>query len=194
MFRSLGPAVRGLFVACLAGFVLGVWQPAVIEVFALWPIGSGFQAWQLLTYSFLHGGLWHLAFNMIGLVSFGRELEAWWGSKAFLRFWIASVLSAALVQLSVTAATGSTQATVGASGGLFGLLLGFAMMFPKRRILLLIPPIPMPAWLFVLLFGALELYLGVSGTASGIAHFAHLGGMLGGFRMLQRWRLNASKD
>jgi membrane associated rhomboid family serine protease len=128
------------------------------------------------------------------LVSFGRELEAWWGSKAFLRFWIASVLSAALVQLSVTAATGSTQATVGASGGLFGLLLGFAMMFPKRRILLLIPPIPMPAWLFVLLFGALELYLGVSGTASGIAHFAHLGGMLGGFWMLQRWRLNASKD
>jgi membrane associated rhomboid family serine protease len=194
MLRSLGPAVRGLLVACLAGFALGVWQPAVIEVFALWPIGSGFQPWQLLTYSFLHGGLWHLAFNMIGLVSFGRELEAWWGSKAFLRFWIASVLSAALVQLSVTAATGSTQATVGASGGLFGLLLGFAMMFPKRRILLLIPPIPMPAWLFVLLFGALELYLGVSGTASGIAHFAHLGGMLGGFWMLQRWRLNASKD
>ena len=137
----------------------------MIEVFALWPIGSGFQPWQLLTYSFLHGGLWHLAFNMIGLVSFGRELEAWWGSKAFLRFWIASVLSAALVQLSVTAATGSTQATVGASGGLFGLL-----------------------------FAALELYLGVSGTASGIAHFAHLGGMLGGFWMLQRWRLNASKD
>jgi membrane associated rhomboid family serine protease len=180
--------------ACLAGFALGIWQPAVIEVFALWPIGSGFQPWQLLTYSFLHGGLWHLAVNMIGLVSFGRELEAWWGPKAFLRFWTASVLSAALVQLSVTAATGSTQATVGASGGLFGLLLGFAMMFPKRRILLLIPPIPMPAWLFVLLFGALELYLGVSGTASGIAHFAHLGGMLGGFWMLQRWRLNAPRD
>ena len=67
------------------------------------------------------------------------------------------------------------------------------MMFPKRRILLLIPPIPMPAWLFVLLFGALELVLGVSGTASGIAHFAHLGGMFGGFWMLQRWRLNAPR-
>ena len=193
MSRSLGPAVRALLLACLAGFALGIWKPAVIAVFALWPIGSGFKPWQLLTYSFLHGGLWHLAVNMIGLVSFGRELEAWWGPKAFLRFWTASVLSAALVQLSVTAATGSTQATVGASGGLFGLLLGFAMMFPKRRILLLIPPIPMPAWLFVLLFGALELVLGVSGTASGIAHFAHLGGMFGGFWMLQRWRLNAPR-
>jgi membrane associated rhomboid family serine protease len=95
---------------------------------------------------------------------------------------------------SDTTPTGSTQATVGASGGLFGLLLGFAMMFPKRRIMLLIPPIPMPAWLFVLLFGALELYLGVSGTAPGIAHFAHLGGMLGGFWMLQRWRVNAPRD
>ena len=94
MSRSLGPAVRALLLACLAGFALGIWQPAVIEVFALWPIGSGFQPWQLLTYSFLHGGLWHLAVNMIGLVSFGRELEAWWGPKAFLRFWTASVLSA----------------------------------------------------------------------------------------------------
>ena len=127
MLRSLGPAVRGLLLACLAGFALGIWQPAAMEVFALWPIGSA-------------------------------------------------------------------QATVGASGGLFGLLLGFAMMFPKRRIMLLIPPIPMPAWLFVLLFGALELYLGVSGTAPGIAHFAHLGGMLGGFWMLQRWRVNAPRD
>jgi membrane associated rhomboid family serine protease len=193
MLRSLGPAVRGLLLACLAGFALGIWQPATMEVFALWPIGSGFQAWQLLTYSFLHGGLWHLAFNMIGLVSFGRELEAWWGPRAFLRFWIASVLSAALVQLSVTAATGSTQATVGASGGLFGLLLGFAMMFPKRTVVPLIPPIPMPAWVFALIFAGLELYLGVTGTASGIAHFAHLGGMIGGWIMIRRWRHRATR-
>lgn len=192
---DLGPAVRGLLIACLAAFALELWRPAVLDELALWPIDHGFQPWQLVTYSFLHGGLLHLAVNMIGLVSFGRELEAWWGTRAFLHFWLASVLSAALVQLAVTAAAGATAPTVGASGGLYGLLLGFAMMFPKRRIMLLIPPIPMPAWLFVLLFGALELYLGVSGTATGIAHFAHLGGMLGGFWMMQRWRrISASKD
>jgi membrane associated rhomboid family serine protease len=188
MFRSLGPAVRGLLIACLAAFMLELWRPALLEDFALWPIGSGFQPWQLITYSFLHGGVLHLAVNMIGLVSFGRELEAWWGTGPFLRFWFASVFTAALVQLAVTASAGSLSPTVGASGGLYGLLLGFAMMFPRRRIMLLIPPIPMPAWLFVMLFGALELYLGVSGTATGIAHFAHLGGMLGGFWMMRRWR------
>ena len=84
--------------------------------------------------------------------------------------------------------------TVGASGGLFGLLLGFAMMFPRRKVLLLIPPIPMPAWVFVLVFAVLELVLGVTGTASGIAHFAHLGGMLGGGWMLWRWARNAPRD
>jgi membrane associated rhomboid family serine protease len=193
MFRSLGPAVRGLLIACLAAFMLELWRPALLEDFALWPIGSGFQPWQLVTYSFLHGGVLHLAVNMIGLVSFGRELEAWWGTGPFLRFWFASVLTAALVQLAVTASAGAMAPTVGASGGLYGLLLGFAMMFPRRRIMLLIPPIPMPAWLFVMLFGALELYLGVSGTATGIAHFAHLGGMLGGFWMMRRWRSIAER-
>jgi membrane associated rhomboid family serine protease len=193
MFRSLGPAVRGLLIACLVAFLLELWRPSLLEDLALWPIGNGFQPWQLVTYSFLHGGVLHLAVNMIGLVSFGRELEAWWGTGPFLRFWFASVLTAALVQLAVTASAGAMAPTVGASGGLYGLLLGFAMMFPRRRIMLLIPPIPMPAWLFVMLFGALELYLGVSGTATGIAHFAHLGGMLGGFWMLRRWRSIAER-
>jgi membrane associated rhomboid family serine protease len=131
---------------------------------------------------------------MIGLVSFGRELEMWWGTRRFLQFFFACVLSAALVQLAVTSSTGSLLPTVGASGGLYGLLLGFAVMFPKRRVLLLIPPIPMPAWVFALLFAALELVLGVTGTASGIAHFAHLGGMLGGGWMLWRWARRAPQD
>lgn len=101
------------------------------------------------------------------------------------------MVAAALVQLGVTMGTGSLSRTVGASGGLFGLLLGFAVMFPKRRVMLLIPPIPMPAWVFVLVFAVLELVLGVTGTASGIAHFAHLGGMLGGGWMLWRWAREA---
>jgi membrane associated rhomboid family serine protease len=125
---------------------------------------------------------------MIGLLSFGNELEAWWGQKRFLQFYLASVIAAALMQLVVTMSLGQIAPTVGASGGIFGLLLGFAMMFPRRKIVPLIPPIPMPAWVFVTLYGALELYLGVTGTASGIAHFAHLGGMIGGWIMLRRWR------
>lgn len=194
MFSSLGPGVRGLLLACLALFALEPLKPGVLDALALWPMGAGFQPWQLLTYAFLHGNLLHLSFNMIGLVSFGRELEMWWGTRRFLQFYFACVLTAALVQLAVTASAGSLLPTVGASGGLYGLLLGFAVMFPKRRVLLLIPPIPMPAWVFALLFAVLELVLGVTGTASGIAHFAHLGGMLGGGWMLWRWARSAPRD
>ena len=191
MLSSLGPGVRGLLLACIALFLLGPLMPSLLDHLALWPMSGGFQPWQLLTYAFLHGSLLHLTFNMIGLISFGRELEMWWGTRRFLRFFFGCVLTAALVQLAVTSSTGSLVPTVGASGGLYGLLLGFAVMFPKRRVLLLIPPIPMPAWVFALLFAVLELVLGVTGTASGIAHFAHLGGMLGGGWMLWRWARSA---
>lgn len=191
MLSSLGPGVRGLLLACIALFLLEPLMPGLLDHLALWPMSGGFQPWQLLTYAFLHGSLLHLTFNMIGLISFGRELEMWWGTRRFLRFFFGCVLTAALVQLAVTSSTGSLVPTVGASGGLYGLLLGFAVMFPKRRVLLLIPPIPMPAWVFALLFAVLELVLGVTGTASGIAHFAHLGGMLGGGWMLWRWARSA---
>jgi len=194
MFSSLGPGVRTLLYACIALFLLEPLMPVLRDHFALWPMSAGFQPWQLLTYAFLHGSLLHLTFNMIGLISFGRELEMWWGTRRFLQFYFACVLSAALVQLAVTSSTGSLSPTVGASGGLYGLLLGFAVMFPKRRVLLLIPPIPMPAWVFALSFAVLELVLGVTGTASGIAHFAHLGGMLGGGWMLWRWARHAPRD
>lgn len=193
MFASLGPGVRGLLLACLACFAAEPIWPGGLDALALWPLGAGFQPWQLVSYSFLHGNLLHLAFNMIGLVSFGRELERWWGTRRFLQFWTASVVTAALAQLGTTAATGSLAPTVGASGGLFGLLLGFAVMFPQRRVMLLIPPIPMPAWVFVLVYALLELVLGVTGTANGIAHFAHLGGMLGGAWMLWRWARTAPR-
>ena len=99
-----------------------------------------------------------------------------------------SVATAGLAQLLVTAAMGSDAPTVGASGGLFGLLVGFAMVFPNRKVTPLLPPIPMPAWLFVTLYGLLELWLGVTGSASGIAHFAHLGGLLGGWLTIRYWR------
>jgi membrane associated rhomboid family serine protease len=156
---------------------------------ALWPVGSGnFLPWQVITYAFLHGGFGHLFFNMLGLWMFGAELEQIWGAKRFVQFYLASVLAAAACQLLVCALMGANFPTVGASGGLFGLLLAFAMMFPNRTIVPLIPPIPMKAKTFVAIYGALELFFGVTGTASGVAHFAHLGGMLGGFLMIRYWR------
>jgi membrane associated rhomboid family serine protease len=189
------PATRALLIANVVIFGLQFLLPDRIEeLFALWPLDAGFAPWQLVSYAFLHGGLAHIAFNMIGLTSFGNELEAWWGAKRLYTFYFASVVTAAITQLAVTASFGDPTPTVGASGGIYGLLLGYAMMFPRRKVIPLIPPIPMPAWVFALLFAGLELYLGVTGTASGIAHFAHLGGMVGGFLMLRHWRIRAAND
>jgi membrane associated rhomboid family serine protease len=172
----------GIF--CLQ-FLFGQW---IDPLFALWPLRSGeFLPWQVVTYAFLHGSIGHLFFNMLGLWMFGAELERVWGPKRFLQFYAASVLAAAATQLIVTY-NSSPFPTVGASGGLFGLLLAFGMMFPNRMILLLIPPIPMKAKYFVAIFGALELVFGVTGSSAGIAHFAHLGGMLGGYLMIRYWR------
>ena len=156
-------------------------------LFALWPLGTHFMPWQVVTYAFLHGSVGHLFFNMLGLWMFGSELERLWGGKRYLQFYFASVLTAALTQLVVGLLIGGAP-TVGASGGLFGLLLAFGMLFPDRIIMPLFPPIPMKAKTFVMVFGGLELLFGVTGTASGVAHFAHLGGMLGGFLMMRYWR------
>lgn len=184
------PLTQALIVANVLAFLLEqVLGNAVTGWFALWPLSTGlFMPWQLATYAFLHGGLTHLAFNMFGLWMFGSELERIWGPRRLGLFYAVSVLAAAVVQLSVTALLGTQVPTVGASGGLFGLLIGFAMVFPQRKIVPLLPPIPMPAWLFVTLYGLIELTLGVTGTASGVAHFAHLGGLLGGWLVMRYWR------
>jgi membrane associated rhomboid family serine protease len=162
------------------GFYVGNWL-------ALWPLAHGFLPWQVATYAFLHGDLLHLLFNMFALWMFGGELERLWGEQRYIRFYAAGVLTAALTQLVVTGLAGSHYPTVGASGGVYALLLGFGLMFPNRQIMLLFPPIPMKAKVYVAIFGVLELWLGVRG-ASGVAHFAHLGGMLGAFLMIRYWR------
>jgi membrane associated rhomboid family serine protease len=119
---------------------------------------------------------------------FGAEVEHELGPPKYLLYYFVCVLTAALVQLAVTIMHVSQAGyTVGASGGVFGLLLAFGMLFPKRKLVPLILPIPMPAWLFVSLYGAVELWLGVTQTLEGVAHFAHLGGMLGGWLLLQYW-------
>jgi membrane associated rhomboid family serine protease len=159
--------------------------------FALWPLGSSFPSfmpWQLITYGFLHGDIMHIAFNMFMLWMFGRELELILGTRRFLTYYLTCVVGAGIIQLLVAAWQGGIYPTVGASGGVFGLLLLFGMTFPNRMILLMFPPIPMKAKYMVILFGLLELYLGVSGRSPGVANFAHLGGMLFGFLLIQRWK------
>ena len=181
------PLTRYLMIACTAIFV--VQQFVFLSgVFALWPLASGrFLPWQVVSYAFLHGGVGHLFFNMLGLWMFGSELERLWGQRRYAQFLLAGVLTAAMAQLIITWLAGSRVPTVGASGALYALLLAFGMLFPNRVIMPLFPPIPMKARTFVILFGGLELLLGLM-DVTGIAHFAHLGGMVGGFLMIRYWR------
>jgi membrane associated rhomboid family serine protease len=187
-----------LILANVAAFALQMLNPLLLVRFALWPLGAHqiagpglavqFEPWQLVTYAFLHGGIAHLALNMFALWMFGRDCERALGARRFLTLYFAAVLSAAAVQLAAGTLAHSTYPTIGASGGVFGVLLAFAVLYPERRIMLLFPPIPMPAWLFVTLYGLVELSNGVLGTDAGVAHFAHLGGMLGAGLVLRRWR------
>lgn len=173
----------------------------VIRLFALWPLdtpetvrfadgmtmSTGFAPWQLVSYGFLHGGLAHLFFNMFALYMFGLPVERVWGARRFLVYYFVCMIGAAVIQLTVAAVSGDVYPTIGASGAVFGLLLAFGMMFPNSTIVLLIPPIPMKAKYFVIGYGLLTLFFGVTGTVGGVAHFAHLGGMLFGFGLILYW-------
>ena len=192
---------RLLIGANIAVFVLeAVSGPGLLARFALWPIGHffvtqfdnpvGFKVWQLITCGFLHANFLHLAINMYALWMFGSDVERAVGPKHYLTLYFASLLSSSLTQLLVVSMMTSTGVypTVGASGAIFGILLAFGLLFPRRTIVLLIPPIPMPAIVFVILYALLELFSGVFGTNQGVAHFAHLGGMIGAFLTLRHWR------
>lgn len=186
---SLPPAIQALIFSNIIVFMGQSMSDGLVGALALWPMGSGaFGPWQLVTYAFLHGSLTHLVFNMFGLWMFGADLERVWGAKRLLALYAVSVLGAAAVQLAVAATSGSVYPTVGASGGLFGILVAFAMVFPTRKIMPLIPPIPMPAPVFVALYGALELFFGVTGSFEGVAHFAHLGGLAAGWLLVRYWQ------
>lgn len=156
------------------------------------PTDPNFRPWQLLTHMFVQDGGLHLFTNMFSLWMFGRQAEYDMGSRRFLIYYLVCGLGAAALQLGVYALTGDTNiAMVGASGAVYGILLAFGMMHPDVRIMLLIPPIPMKAKWFVIIFGALELFAGIRGglwSGDNIAHFAHLGGMLWGFLLLIYWK------
>jgi membrane associated rhomboid family serine protease len=195
MFGSIPPLTRALILANVAVFLLQqVAGDALITWFALWPLDSGlFHVWQLLTYAFLHGSLAHIFLNMFALYMFGRTLESYWGGRRFVSFYLICVLAAALTQLAVQAAGGVAEPVLGASGGVFGVLLAFGWYFPKQRLILLPIPIPMPAWLFVTLYALAELFFGLTGKQPDVAHFAHLGGMLGGALCILYWRLSPAR-
>ena len=193
------PINRILLIINVVVFGLQYFLGSQFEVpLALWPFGSAeagyppFRPWQLLTYGFLHGNLPHLFFNMFALWMFGSEIERVFGSQRYLIYYLLCVIGAALMHLIVVATANlDLVPAVGASGGVFGLLLAFGMFWPHRKLMLLFPPIPMPAWLFVTLYGICELVLGVTQTAQGVAHFAHLGGMATGFVLIRYWRAQA---
>jgi len=205
---DLPPATRNLLIANVVIFVVQMLLHdnttfALSQYFALWPLGTdvtgatasgqvihvGFHFWQVVTYGFLHGGFLHIGLNMYALFLFGGPIEHTFGTRNFLIYYFVCMVVAALAQLAVVHFfTGGIYPTIGASGAIFGLLLAFGMMYPHERLMLIFPPIDMPAWVFVTGYGALELIQGVLGTQAGIAHFAHLGGMLGGFLLIQYWR------
>ena len=182
----------------------------MIEKFALfYPTSPFFHWWQPVTHMFMHGGFFHLFFNMYTLYFFGRVLEERWGAKKFLIFYFVTGLGAALIHTGVEwlqmnswmsqVAEGSYAAqakihahkmtpTVGASGAIYGVLMGFAMLYPDAVMSLVFPPVSMKAKWFVLIFAAIELFTGVTGTGGGIAHFAHLGGLIFGFILLWYWK------
>lgn len=183
------PTVRILIIINVAVFLLQglTGDSRLIAAFALWP-EPDLLPWQLVSYAFLHGNLPHLFFNMFALWMFGSDIERLWGPRRFTIYYFTSVIGAAFMHLLAAAYSGVHYPTVGASGGVFGILLAFAMLFPNRMVVLLIPPIPMKAKYFVLLYGVIEFWLGVSGAQTGIAHFAHLGGMLFGLILILYWR------
>ena len=204
MLQNLPRVTKLLLIANLVGFVLQwLLGDAALASLMLWPIGEGtydpsafetpsFLPWQVVSYAFLHGGLMHLAFNMLALVMFGAPLEYTWGERRFLTYYLVCVVGAAICQLIVGwwAVSQGTPAypTIGASGGVFGLLLAYGMLFPNQRVMLLIPPIPMKARTLVIVYGLFELMVGVTGLQPGVAHFAHLGGMLFGWLLIRYWR------
>ena len=164
-------------------------NPLMSRWFALNPITFLWKPWQLVTYMFMHGGIGHLFFNMYTLFIFGSVLENVWGTKKFLTFYFVTGIGAALVNIGVQYLTGSFALTVGASGAIYGILMGYAMLYPDSRLTLLFPPVSMKAKWFVLIFAGIELLLGISNNpADNVAHFAHLGGLVFAFLLIMFWK------
>ncbi len=205
------PVTRNIIIINIIVFIATLINRGFMtQEFALfYPSSEYFHWWQVLTHMFMHGGFWHILFNMYTLYLFGSVTERVIGSKKFLLFYFICGLGAAALHTGVeylqmqgyieAAAGGSVQAiqnmvavkltpTVGASGAIYGVLIAYAMLFPASRMTLLFPPVTLSAKWMVIIFAAIELITGITGTVVGVAHFAHLGGMLIGYLMILFWR------
>jgi len=210
-WSSMPPVVKNLVIINVIMLAITYFTgDFMYEKFALFYFKSPFfEPYQIVSHMFMHGNFWHLIFNMYALVIFGMALEQVWGSKKFLIYYLATGLGAALLHtlvlhieatsLANAAAAGNIAAmtnlqvllstpTVGASGAVYGVLLAYGMLFPNNIIQLIFPPVALKAKWFVMIFGAIELFLGLSRTGSEIAHFAHLGGMIFGFLLILYWK------
>ena len=188
----LTPAIKALIAANVAAFLLSSIAPALTLRLGLRPadvVGS-LQLWQPVTYMFLHGGIFHILFNMLALWMFGVELERMWGSRFFTKFYFVSGVGAALTTLllSFTPLPFADQLyyslTIGASGAVYGVLLAYARYFPHRPIYLYFV-FPIPAKYFVIIMGAISLLSSMNGPGGGVAHTTHLGGLIAAYLYLK---------
>ncbi|MBO7604419.1 MAG: rhomboid family intramembrane serine protease [Bacteroidales bacterium] len=207
-FSSIPPVTRNLILVNLVIFIATlVNENFMIGTFGLfYPTSPYFRWWQIITHMFMHGGLWHIFFNMYTLFIFGVVVERILGSKKFVLFYFVCGLGAAALHIgtqylemqmflnssSQTALDSivalKTTPTVGASGAIYGVLMGYAVLFPQSKLTLIFPPVTLSAKWMVIIFAVIELFTGVVGFADGVAHFAHLGGMLIGWLMIKWWR------
>jgi membrane associated rhomboid family serine protease len=199
---SLGPgplssALKALIGANVVIFFAQLLAPNIVDVFALRPVFvvRGLWLWQLVTYMFLHAGLWHILFNMLALWMFGTELERMWGTRYFLRFYFVTGIGAAIltVVFSLLPFDFARQiygaATIGASGAIYGLLLAYGLYFPNRPIYMYFL-FPVPARIFVLIMGAIAFYASIAGAGGATANVTHLGGLLVAYVYLKSARIS----
>lgn len=206
--QSIPPVTRNLILINILIFIATLFnENFMIGTFGLfYPSSHFFRWWQVITHMFMHGGFWHIFFNMYTLFIFGVVVERIIGSKKFLVFYFVCGLGAAALHMGVQylqmqsflnsasqtalesiVALKSTP-TVGASGAIYGVLMGYAVLFPESKMTLLFPPVTLSAKWMVVIFAVIELFTGVVGFTDGVAHFAHLGGMLIGWLMIKWWR------
>jgi membrane associated rhomboid family serine protease len=196
----LTPAIKALIAVNVAAFLLGLVAPAVTLLFGLRPadVVGKLYLWQPLTYMFLHGGLFHILFNMLALWMFGVELERMWGSRYFTKFYFVAGGGAALTTLilSFLPAFGDGiyyALTIGASGAVYGVLLAYALYFPHRPIYMYFV-FPIPAKYFVMIIGAISLLASMGGPGGGVAHTTHLGGLAAAYLYLKGGRIHLMSE
>ncbi|MDY5318708.1 MAG: rhomboid family intramembrane serine protease [Candidatus Egerieousia sp.] len=199
MFR-ITPIVKHFIIINVIMFALTLLaENFMLEKFALFYFNSPFfKPYQLISYIFMHGGFMHILFNMYSLYIFGSVLESVWGGKKFFIYYMVTGIGAALFHLFITYLRiesgvldpylAALIPMVGASGAIYGLLLAYGVLFPNNILTLFFPPVSLKAKYMVFVFGGLEFLLGLGGSGDGVAHFAHLGGMLFGFVILMIWK------